>query len=110
MADEQKTTATAADSAAEPQEELTAQQFLDESDRFMALKQWEKAADGYAQALELLQQDAEAEQAPELAPVLHRYGKCLLEYAIATSGALGGGGSKEAPMPKKPKQPKASGE
>lgn len=93
--------------AAPAAEELTPQQFIDESDRFMALKQWEKAADGYAQALELLQ-ETYGDDAPTLAPVLQRYGKCLLEYAIVTSGALGGGGSKEAPMPQAPKK-KTSG-
>lgn len=46
-----------------------------------------------------------AEDAPALAPILHRYGRCLLEHAIATSGALGSGGggsgAAEAPMPKR---------
>ena len=32
------------------------------------------------------------EEDPIFAPLLHRYGHALLEHAIATSGALGGGG------------------
>lgn len=41
------------------------------------------------------------EDAPILAPIFHKYGHALLEHAIATSGALGGGGggAKDAPMP-----------
>lgn len=31
------------------------------------------------------------DDAPELAPILHSYGRALLEHIIATSGALGGG-------------------
>ncbi|CAO1629392.1 unnamed protein product [Sympodiomycopsis kandeliae] len=120
MADEIKPAAVEAPSTqdqanapANPQgeeEELTAQQFLDESDRAMALKQWTQAADGYAQALELLQAE-HAEDAPAIAPVLHKYGRCLLEHAIVNSGPFGAGGSKEAsiPEPKRQQQPKASG-
>lgn len=42
------------------------------------------------------------EEDPIFAPIFHRYGHALLEHAIATSGALGGGGnsgSKDAFMP-----------
>lgn len=42
-----------------------------------------------------------SEDDPILAPLHHRYGRALLEHAIATSGALGGGGAgvKDAPLP-----------
>lgn len=49
--------------------------------------------------------EAELENTPALAPILHSYGRALLEHAIQTSGALGGGGGAgvSAPEPKKPK-------
>jgi hypothetical protein len=60
-----------------------------------------------------LRSEQHSEDAPVLAPVLHRYGRCLLEHAIATSGALGGGGgaagASEAPLPKR-KAESADGE
>lgn len=37
--------------------------------------------------------DEFGEDAPELAPVLHQYGRALLEHVISVSGALGGGSS-----------------
>lgn len=41
-----------------------------------------------------------SEDDPILAPLHHRYGRALLEHAIATSGALGGSaGGKDAPLP-----------
>lgn len=83
---------------------------LDDAERLMALKQWEQAADEYAQALDGLREEFPDEHSPQLAPVLHRYGRSLLEHAIATSGALGGGGGQQdAPMPvKKKKSSKAA--
>ncbi|WFD30248.1 hypothetical protein MSPP1_001265 [Malassezia sp. CBS 17886] len=63
---------------------------LDEATRLFALKQYESASDMIASALETLR-DRYGEDAPELAPVLHQYGRALLEHAIATSGALAGG-------------------
>ncbi|CAO1619142.1 unnamed protein product [Parajaminaea phylloscopi] len=81
---------------------------IDSADKNMALKHWEQAADEYAQALDQLRESHD-EDAPELAPILHRYGRSLLEHAIATSGALGGGGQQEAPMPSRKKSQKQSG-
>lgn len=39
--------------------------------------------------------DEYGEDAPELAPILHQYGRALLEHVISTSSALGGGGTVE---------------
>lgn len=84
-------------------EETDPLHLIDAADRSMALKHWDQAADEYAQALDILRETRQ-EDAPELAPVLHKYGKSLLEYAIATSGALGGGGGQQdAPMPSRKK-------
>lgn len=90
-------------------QDVSPKHLIDLADRAMALKQWDKAADDYAQALDGLKDDHE-EDAPILAPILHRYGRSLLEHAIATSGALGGGGGQqEAPMPQRKPSNKAAG-
>lgn len=41
----------------------------------------------------LPRRDTYGEDAPELAPVLHQYGRALLEHVIEVAGALGGGGT-----------------
>ena len=78
----------------------TPQQLIDSARRHAALKEWDAAIDQLGRALEMLR-EAHAEDADLLAPVLHLYGRALLESAILNSGALGGGGSKDAPMPSK---------
>ncbi|WFD05815.1 hypothetical protein MVES1_001149 [Malassezia vespertilionis] len=55
---------------------------LDEAARLYALKKYESCADILAETLETLY----------LAPVLHQYGRALLEHVIFTAGALGGDG------------------
>lgn len=105
---------SAAAAAEEEADDMPPRQRLDEADRLMALKQWEVAADQYAQVLDGLREEFPDEHSPQLAPILHRYGRSLLEHAIATSGALGGGGGggagqAEAPMPVKKAKAKSGG-
>lgn len=91
-------TAAAAQLAADAGE-LDALHLIDAADKSIALKHWEQAADEYAQALDQLREQHQ-EDAPQLAPILHRYGRSLLEHVIATSGTLGScGGQQDAPMP-----------
>ncbi|KAI3627117.1 hypothetical protein CBS14141_001118 [Malassezia furfur] len=49
--------------------------------------------------------DAYDEDAPELAPILHLYGRALLEHFIKVGGALGTGGAVEAPSVNDPLPP-----
>ncbi|UZJ51786.1 hypothetical protein CBS101457_001106 [Exobasidium rhododendri] len=72
----------------------TLQVELEEAKRFYALKEWSQAADKYGEVLESMREVYDEEDAI-FAPVFHRYGHALLEYAIATSGALGGSGGGE---------------
>ncbi|KDN44565.1 hypothetical protein K437DRAFT_257000 [Tilletiaria anomala UBC 951] len=71
----------------------------DEAKRELALKQYSPAADKLARVLEALQdregegEEKHAQDAPILAPILHRYGKAMLGLAVANSGALGSGGT-----------------
>ncbi|WFD41832.1 hypothetical protein MPSI1_000468 [Malassezia psittaci] len=67
-------------------------QQLDEAARSFALKKYEQTADLLASALEELR-ESYGEDAPELAPVLHQYGRALLEHVIEAGGALGNGGA-----------------
>lgn len=74
---------------------------LDEAVRVFSEKKYEQAAELLGDSLEVLYvhilitvRRAEfGEEAPELAPILHQYGKALLENAIASSKVLGGGGT-----------------
>lgn len=75
----------------------SARQLIDESKRHFALKEYLASTDKAAQALEQLNADY-AEDADQLAPVLHHYGRSLLENFIVNSAALGGGGG-SAPLP-----------
>ncbi|PWN50086.1 hypothetical protein IE53DRAFT_387640 [Violaceomyces palustris] len=75
-------------------------ELIDQAKRHFALKEYESSAEKLAEALEKLGQ-SHPEDAPLLAPILHLYGRSLLEHAIVTSGALGGGGNKQAPLPSK---------
>ncbi|WFD46577.1 hypothetical protein GLX27_001214 [Malassezia furfur] len=77
---------------------------LDEANRCFALKKYDGAADLLASALEELR-DAYDEDAPELAPILHLYGRALLEHFIKVGGALGTGGAVEAPSVNDPLPP-----
>ncbi|WFC97746.1 hypothetical protein MYAM1_000465 [Malassezia yamatoensis] len=67
-------------------------QQLDEAARSFALKKYEQTADLLASALEELREQY-GEDAPELAPILHQYGRALLEHVIEAGGALGNGGT-----------------
>ncbi len=75
----------------------SARQLIDEAKRHFALKEYTASSDKAAQALEQLSSEY-AEDADQLAPVLHLYGKSLLENFILNSAALGGGGG-SAPLP-----------
>ncbi|KAJ1033089.1 hypothetical protein NDA16_000367 [Ustilago loliicola] len=87
----------------------SARQLIDESKRHFALKEYAASIDKVAQALEQLSSEY-AEDANELAPVLHHYGRSLLENFIVNSAALGGGsGSAPLPAPSAPSAPAASG-
>lgn len=89
-------------------------QLYHEACRDLGLKQWGNAADKLASVLEVLEGQAQPDvdepiangkgksadsspnqplyglDAPELAPILHQYGRALLQLAISSSGALGG--------------------
>ncbi|WFD23055.1 hypothetical protein MEQU1_001739 [Malassezia equina] len=65
---------------------------LDEAVRVFSEKKYEQAAELLGDSLEVLRAEF-GEEAPELAPILHQYGKALLENAIASSNVLGGGGT-----------------
>ncbi len=92
----------------EEEDNTPARQLYDEAKREAALKHWSEAADKLARVLEKLQeQEGIEEDAPLLAPILHRYGKAVLNSAVANSAALGGSGGESAP--KAPKAPKAGG-
>ncbi|WFD33606.1 hypothetical protein MCUN1_000419 [Malassezia cuniculi] len=67
----------------------TTREQLDEATRLFAHKQFEAASDLLADALESLREE-HGEDAPVLAPVLHQYGRALLEHVIRVAGALGG--------------------
>lgn len=87
----------------------SARQLIDESKRHFALKEYAASIDKVAHALEQLSSEY-AEDANELAPVLHHYGRTLLENFIINSAALGGGsGSAPLPAPLAPSAPAASG-
>ncbi|SNX84238.1 uncharacterized protein MEPE_02946 [Melanopsichium pennsylvanicum] len=78
-------------------EGISARQLIDEANRHFALKEYSASSDKLAQALEQLN-TIYSEDADELAPVLHLYGRSLLENFIVNSAALGGGGG-SAPLP-----------
>lgn len=98
------------ETAAEANPSSTARQLIDESKRHFALKEYAASIDKVAQALEQLSSEY-AEDADQLAPVLHLYGRSLLENFIINSAALGGGGGSAAlPAPSAPAPaPVASG-
>lgn len=96
---------TSADDGAAANGTISARQLIDESKRHFALKEYAASIDKVAQALEQLSSEY-AEDANELAPVLHHYGRSLLENFIINSAALGGGGGC-APLPA-PSAPSAS--
>ncbi|KAI3625459.1 hypothetical protein CBS9595_000820 [Malassezia furfur] len=76
----------------EPSKDSAADQVkvqLDEANRCFALKK----------------RDSYDEDAPELAPVLHLYGRALLEHFIKVGGALGTGGAVDAPSLSEPLPP-----
>ncbi|GAK64565.1 NASP family CENP-A chaperone [Moesziomyces antarcticus] len=89
--------AAEADASTGAGDAANARQLIDESRRHFALKEYAQAIDKVAQALEQLSSH-HAEDADELAPVLHLYGRSLLENFIINSAALGGGGG-SAPLP-----------
>ncbi|EPQ26526.1 uncharacterized protein PFL1_05848 [Pseudozyma flocculosa PF-1] len=101
--------ATALDQASATTTTASPRELLDTARRAMALKQYDAATDQLATVLELLR-DTHGEDHQSLAPILHLYGRALLETAIANSGALGGGGgAKDAPMPSRAKPASTSG-
>ena len=75
----------------------TTRQQLDEATRLFAHKKFDSASDLLADALETLRGE-HGEDAPVLAPVLHQYGRSLLEHIVRVSGALGGPPETEVPQ------------
>lgn len=75
----------------------TTRQQLDEATRLFAHKKFDSASDLLADALETLRGE-HGEDAPVLAPVLHQYGRSLLEHIVRVSGALAGPPESEAPQ------------
>ncbi|KAE8225018.1 hypothetical protein CF319_g2166 [Tilletia indica] len=114
--------------SSEPQ---TAREFYDQGIRLAALKKHADAAEAFSQCLELLRDElnpqdenedakeeggeeskqgeeeedadtAQVEDDPKLAPVLHKYGRELLNHAIASAFTVAGrGGAGKAALPSK---------
>ncbi|PWZ02304.1 hypothetical protein BCV70DRAFT_198585 [Testicularia cyperi] len=86
---------------------IPARQLIDEAKRHFALKEYMSAIDKLATALEELR-ESHAEDADLLAPILHLYGRSLLENFILNSAALGGGGGAGPSSASAPSAPKAT--
>ncbi|CAD6969558.1 unnamed protein product [Tilletia controversa] len=98
-------------------EPTTARGFYDQGLRLAALRKHADAADAFSQCLELLReelapqdgaakegedQQQQVEDDPKLAPVLHKYGRELLNNAIANAFTVAGkGGAGKASLPSK---------